>query len=142
METCRKKRMVCYCCGEVGHKKVDCEHRMKNCKHCGKQGHTLKTCWRTDNNTELEIKLSVSEREQLYLKVNQLVRKAVFSIVTISRYAGVELNFIEDALCGLCAQIKKEWRSKKWKFEDEQLVSGLAKQVEAEECMVKEPQEG
>ena len=37
--------VVCYCCGEVGHKKFECPHRHHVCSLCHKTGHLEARCW-------------------------------------------------------------------------------------------------
>ena len=34
----------CYCCGQVGHRRLDCPRRNENCSLCGKRGHLSHVC--------------------------------------------------------------------------------------------------
>ena len=40
--------MICNCCGEAGHKKPECPHKLETCGICGKVGHLPPTCSKRD----------------------------------------------------------------------------------------------
>ena len=42
--TSRGNTDMCYCCGQVSHRRLDCPRRNKRCSLCGKRGHLSRVC--------------------------------------------------------------------------------------------------
>ena len=63
----RDEQRTCFCCGEEGHVKKQCNRRFGRCEYCHKTGHSVKTCFekqaRKGRNPEREPEVSEIQEE-------------------------------------------------------------------------------